>query len=140
MPVELSRRVARFNRRINNPIQRQYAWLLPPWAIIVHRGRKSGRVYRTPVDAFRSGDSLAVVILYGERSDWVQNVLAGGARVVRGGKTYDVASARIVDPQDPAAAGELSVAARRVGRLSGKVLAMKLSAPTSGFGRGPRAG
>src|SRR5580692_10185611 len=106
MPVELSRRVARFNRRINNPIQRQYAWLLPPWAIVVHRGRKSGRVYRTPVDAFRSGDSLAVVILYGERSDWVQNVLAGGAQVVRRGKTYDVTASRIVDPKT-AGPGEL---------------------------------
>jgi deazaflavin-dependent oxidoreductase (nitroreductase family) len=140
VPIQLSRRVARFNRRINNPIQRQYAWLIPPWAIIVHRGRKSGRVYRTPVDAFRSGDSLAVVILYGERSDWVQNVLAGGAQVVRGGKTYDVVSARIVDPADPAATAELSAAARRFGRVSGKLLAMRLSAPASRFGRGPRAG
>src|ERR1700741_380720 len=122
MPVELSRRVARFNRRINNPIQRQYAWLLPPWAIIVHRGRKTGRVYRTPVDAFRSGNSLAVVILYGERSDWVRNVLPGGAQLARGGKTYAVVSARIVAPPAPTAAGELSPAARRFGRMSGKVL------------------
>ena len=139
MPVELSRRVARFNRRINNPIQRQYAWLVPPWAIVVHRGRKSGRVYRTPVDAFRSGDSLSVVILYGERSDWIQNVLAGGAQVVRAGRTYDVTSARVVDPAT-AAPGELSAMARRVGRLSGKVIVMDLAAPAPGFGRGPRAG
>jgi deazaflavin-dependent oxidoreductase (nitroreductase family) len=138
MPIELSRRVARFNRRINNPIQRQYAWLVPPWAIIVHRGRKTGRVYRTPVDAFRSGSSLAIVILYGERSDWVQNVLAGGAQVVRGGRTYDVVSARIVDPADTSAA--LSRPARRIGRLSGKVLVAELSAQSPGFGRGPRAG
>ena len=31
VPLKLSRRVARFNRAVNNPIQRQYAWLLPPW-------------------------------------------------------------------------------------------------------------
>jgi deazaflavin-dependent oxidoreductase (nitroreductase family) len=138
MPIELSRRVARFNRRINNPIQRQYAWLMPPWAIVVHRGRRTGRVYRTPVDAFKSGSSLAIVILYGERSDWVQNVLAGGAQVVRGGRTYDVVSARIVDPADPSVA--LSRIARRLGRMSGKVLAVQLSDPAPGLGRGPRAG
>lgn len=139
MPVELSRRVARFNRRINNPIQRQYAWLVPPWAIVVHRGRKSGRVYRTPVDAFRAGNTLAVAILYGERSDWVQNVLAGGAQVVRRGRTYDVSSTRIIDPAT-AAPGELSAMARRIGRLSGKVIVMDLAEPAPGFGRGPRAG
>ncbi len=85
--VQLSRRVARFNREVNNPIQLTYAWLLPPWAVICHHGRRSGRPYRTPVNAYRHGQTLAVVILYGERSDWVQNVLAGGGEVVRAGRT-----------------------------------------------------
>ncbi|HWF55615.1 MAG TPA: nitroreductase family deazaflavin-dependent oxidoreductase [Solirubrobacteraceae bacterium] len=134
MRVQLSRRVARFNRRVNNPLQRQYAWLLPPWAVIVHRGRRSGTTYRTPVNAFRHGDTLAVVILYGERSDWVQNVLAGGGQVVRGGRTYQLRSPRIAGPDDPA----LSIPARRVGRLSGKLLVASLEGPLPGFGRGPR--
>jgi hypothetical protein len=51
MSLKLSRRVARFNRAVNNPVQRQYAWLLPPWVIVCHRGRRSGRLYRTPVNA-----------------------------------------------------------------------------------------
>src|SRR5207302_4707658 len=93
VPVKLSRRVARFNRAVNNPIQRQYAWLLPPWVIIVHRGRRSGRIYRTPVNAYKRGRTLAVVVLYGEESDWVRNVLAGGGQVVRRGRTYE-----LVDP------------------------------------------
>lgn len=134
MAVELSRRVARFNKRFNNPIQRRYAWLVPPWAIIVHRGRRSGRRYRTPVDAFRRGDELAVVILYGERSDWVQNVLAGEASVVRGGRTYALREPRVTGPEDPA----LSFAARRLGRLSGKLLVARLDGPAPGFGLGPR--
>ena len=36
-----------------------------------------GRVhprYRTPVNAYKRGRTLAVVILYGERSDWVKNL------------------------------------------------------------------
>lgn len=140
MAIELSRRVARFNKRINNPIQRRYAWLLPPWAIIVHRGRRSGRSYRTPVNAFRRGDTFAVVVLYGERSDWVQNVLAGEARVVRGGRTYALREPRIVDPAAPGAgAPALPASARRLGRLSGKVLVARLEGPEPGFGLGPRA-
>jgi deazaflavin-dependent oxidoreductase (nitroreductase family) len=134
--MEIPRGVVRFNRAINNPIQRQYAWLLPPWVIVVHRGRRSGRVYRTPVVGFRRGRTLAIAILYGERSDWVLNVLAGGASVVRGGRTYPLVSARIVGPEEPG----LSAPARRFGRASGKLLIAELGPAAAGFGRGPRAG
>jgi deazaflavin-dependent oxidoreductase (nitroreductase family) len=135
MPVELSRGVARFNRAVNNPIQRQYAWLLPPWVLICHRGRRSGRLYRTPVNAYKRGRTLAIVILYGERSDWVQNVLAGGAQVVRGGRTYDLISPTVVDSRD---AVGISGAARVLGRLSEKLLVAQLGDPLPGWGRGPR--
>lgn len=134
MPVKLSRRVARFNRAVNNPIQGQYAWLLPPWVVIVHRGRKSGRTYRTPVNAYKRGSSLAIVVLYGEESDWVQNVLAGGGLLVRGGRTYELLNPRIVG------ADQAKGIARAVGRMSGKVMLAELSEPKPGFGRGPRAG
>jgi deazaflavin-dependent oxidoreductase (nitroreductase family) len=137
--MQIPRRVARFNKAVNNPIQRQYAWLLPPWVIIVHRGRKSGTIYRTPVNGFRRGAQLAVVVLYGERSDWLQNVLAGGAQVVRGGRTYSLAEPRIVDPRGPDGAS-LPPAARRIGRVSGKVLTARLEGPVGRFGRGPKAG
>ena len=53
--MKLSRPVAHFNRVANNRIQGVYAWLVPPWAVILHRGRRSGRAYRTPVLAFRDG-------------------------------------------------------------------------------------
>ena len=139
MPVQLPRRVASFNRRINNPIQRQYAWLLPPWVIIVHRGRRSGRTYRTPVNAYRRGNTLAAVILYGEQSDWVRNVLAGGGQVVRGGRTYELLNPRVVDLRE-AAQDAIPAAARTIGRLSQKLLVAELSERGPGFGRGPSAG
>jgi deazaflavin-dependent oxidoreductase (nitroreductase family) len=139
MPVELSRRVARFNRAVNNPIQLRYAWLLPPWVVICHRGRRSGRQYRTPVNAYRRGRRLAIVVLYGERSDWVQNVLTGGGQVVRAGRTYDLVDPRLVSPDEPDAA-EAGRIARRIGRLSGKLLLAELAGPVGGFGRGPGAG
>jgi deazaflavin-dependent oxidoreductase (nitroreductase family) len=134
VPVVLSRRIARFNRRFNNPVQLSYAWLIPPWVVICHRGRRSGRAYRTPVNAYRSGRTLAVVILYGEDSDWIKNVLAGGGEVVRAGRTYELLSPRVVDP---ASANGVSPAARVLGRISGRLLVAELGEPRPGFGRGP---
>jgi deazaflavin-dependent oxidoreductase (nitroreductase family) len=136
MAIELSRRVARFNKAITNPIQGQYAWLVPPWGVVVHRGRRSGRTYRTPVDAFRKGDTIAIVILYGEHSDWIRNLLAAGeGRFVRGGRTYELLEPRVVEV---AAAGpEIPAPARTIGRASGKLLVARLGARQPGFGRGP---
>lgn len=129
--------VIRFNKAINNPIQSKYAWLLPPWSIVVHRGRRSGRLYRTPVVGFRRGRTLALGILYGvKESHWVQNVLTGGGEVVRGGRTYPLIDPRV---EDAATAGRVSPLGRAYGRLSGKVLVAELGEPAAGFGRGPGA-
>lgn len=98
-----SRALARFNKRVTNRVQGVWAPWLPPWAVIVHKGRKSGRVYRTPVVAARSGNRLRVVLWYGERADWVRNVLAAdGAEVVRAGRTMTLRGVRVVDASDPA--------------------------------------
>jgi deazaflavin-dependent oxidoreductase (nitroreductase family) len=135
------RAMARFNRVITNPIQGQWAGILPPWAVICHRGRRSGRAYRTPVLAFKRGRRLAIAVLYGEESDWVRNVLAGGAQVVRAGRTYDLIAPEVLDAD---AAEGISRAGRAVGRVSGRVLVASLgdagSGSGAGFGRGPAAG
>jgi deazaflavin-dependent oxidoreductase (nitroreductase family) len=61
---------------------------IPPGAVVVHRGRRSGREYRTPVMAFPVADGVVIALTYGRRVDWLANVLAaGGCRVVRGGRT-----------------------------------------------------
>lgn len=135
MALKLSRRVARFNRAVTNPLQSQYAWLFPPWAVICHRGRRSGRLYRTPVNAYKQGSTLAIVVLYGEESDWVRNVLAGGAQVVRAGRTHDLLDPRLVDPN----ADPVPLPAVLLGRLTGRVLVGRLGPARPGFGRGPSA-
>lgn len=139
MALKLSRRVARFNRAVTNPLQSQYAWLLPPWAVVCHRGRRSGRLYRTPVNAYRRGQTLAMVMLYGEESDWVKNVIAGGmggAQVVRAGRTHG-----LLDPQvvDPAHVRGLPFPAAVLGRLTGLALLARLGPAQPGFGPGPAA-
>lgn len=139
MALKLPRALARFNRVVTNRIQGQWAWLLPPWAVVCHRGRRSGRRYRTPVNAYKRGRRLAIVILYGEESDWVRNVLAGGGQVVRAGRTYDLIAPEVLDPD---AAEGISPLGRLLGRISGRVLVASLgdAGSDSGFGRGPGAG
>ncbi|HEV2781973.1 MAG TPA: nitroreductase family deazaflavin-dependent oxidoreductase [Actinophytocola sp.] len=115
----LSRRLARFNKRVTNRVQGVWAPYLPPWALIVHKGRKSGAEYRNPVLAWRSGDRLEVVLFYGERTDWVRNVLAvGGGEVIRRGRTMSLANPRVVDGTDPA----VSAPVRRVAGARLRVL------------------
>jgi deazaflavin-dependent oxidoreductase (nitroreductase family) len=138
VPLKIPRAVARFNRTVTNPIQGAFAWRLAPWAVICHRGRRSGRLYRTPVVAFRRHGSLAVVVMYGEESDWVRNVLvAGGAEVVRGGRTFPWQAVRLVDPVDGDAG--LSILARTIGRITGRLVVGELGAPLPGRLRGPGA-
>ena len=54
--------------------------------LLAHRGRRSGRVFRTPLEvvAWDAGLREAVVMSgFGRRSDWFLNALAGGAEEVR---------------------------------------------------------
>ena len=53
--MKLSRSVARFNKVVTNRLQGVYALACASLAVILHRRRRSGRAYRTPVLAFRQG-------------------------------------------------------------------------------------
>jgi deazaflavin-dependent oxidoreductase (nitroreductase family) len=70
--------VARANRVGLN----RFVGLIAPWApgfgVVVHRGRSSGRIYRTPVNVFARDDGYVIALTYGPESDWVKNVLAAG--------------------------------------------------------------
>nr|WP_202881506.1 nitroreductase family deazaflavin-dependent oxidoreductase [Pedococcus badiiscoriae] len=70
--------VGRWNRvgfnRLSTPVARH----LPGYAVVHHRGRRSGRAYQTPVNLFRVGDRYVIALTYGPQTDWVRNVLAAG--------------------------------------------------------------
>jgi deazaflavin-dependent oxidoreductase (nitroreductase family) len=88
--------VARFNKAGLNKLTRFVAPWAPGWAVVIHRGRKSGRVFRTPLWAFRRGDSYVIALTYGTGSDWVRNVTAaGGCEVESRGRRYRLADPRI---------------------------------------------
>ena len=58
-----------------------------PFVELEHVGRRSGRVYRVPLNAFRSGDIVTFALTYGPKVDWLRNVrAAGGCRVRLGGE------------------------------------------------------
>lgn len=138
--MKLSRRVARFNTLINNRVQGLYAWLLPPWGVIVHRGRRTGRLYRTPVLAFRRDRTLVIALLYGEESEWVRNLRAGGGLIVRVGRTYAVEQPAVLDTHEAAVLASLPAPARAYCRLADKQLTLHMGRRSPGLGPGPRTG
>ena len=86
--------VARFNRFVTNPLARLVAGWAPGFAIVRHRGRKSGKLYSTPVNIFRVGDGFIVALTYGSDVDWLKNVQAAGGCTVR----YRNREIELVDP------------------------------------------
>lgn len=70
------RSTARFNLHVTNRILGPLARLVPGMGIVIHVGRKTRRLYRTPVMLFRRDHRFVIALTYGRDSQWVQNVLA----------------------------------------------------------------
>lgn len=129
MSITLPSAVARFNQRINNPIQGHFAWILPPYALIVHVGRKTGRRFSVPVTGFMAGDRLVVPLLYGRGSQWVLNLeAAGSGEVVRRGHRYVLTDPQVVSVP-PAELGPL---ARRISGAAAHQLVARVGDPLPG--------
>jgi deazaflavin-dependent oxidoreductase (nitroreductase family) len=94
-PPTRVRRLRPFATRFVNPVTRPLVAWLPGFALLTYPGRKSGRVYHTPINVFRRGDDFIFFLTYGSNVQWVQNVLAaGGCEMRRMGKDY-----RLGDPE-----------------------------------------
>ena len=91
----------RIQRTIINPRQMRSAGTPGAYASVIrHRGRISGRPYETPVGAVAADDGFVIALPYGSRTNWLQNVLAGGsATIVHEGRTYAVDQPEIVPMQ-----------------------------------------
>jgi deazaflavin-dependent oxidoreductase (nitroreductase family) len=92
--------VAAFNLAVTNRITSLFAGWLPGFGILAHVGRKSGKVYRTPVNVFRASNGFIIALTYSSQSEWVKNVLAaGGCGLKTRGKKYQPSSPNVVhDP------------------------------------------
>jgi deazaflavin-dependent oxidoreductase (nitroreductase family) len=92
--------LARFNIAVTNRITSLFAGCLPGFGILTHVGRKSGKVYRTPVNVFRAPNGFIIALTYSSQSEWVKNVLAaGGCELKTRGKTYQLSAPKVV--RDP---------------------------------------
>jgi deazaflavin-dependent oxidoreductase (nitroreductase family) len=66
--------------------RRGLRWMLQalspaPVVVLVHRGHRSGKTYRTPVEALaedRERGRIVVAPMWGRSSGWYRNVVAGG--------------------------------------------------------------
>jgi len=66
-------------------------------SVVRHVGRRSGRTYETPVIAVQHDDSFLIALPYGQRTDWLKNVLDGGsAAIVANGHTYEVDQPEVI--------------------------------------------
>jgi deazaflavin-dependent oxidoreductase (nitroreductase family) len=95
-------RVRLFNREILNPITLSFAGRpYSPYAIVQHEGRKSGRMYTTPVVAREVEDGYVIPLPYGADTDWCRNVIAAnGAVIAVSGDAYAVGHPEVIPPDE----------------------------------------
>ena len=66
-------------------------------SVVRHVGRRSGRTYQTPVIAARRDDTFLIALPYGQRTEWLKNVLdKGSAAIVTNGHTYEVDQPEVI--------------------------------------------
>lgn len=94
--MPLPRWVARLNKRFVNRLMRPLAEY-PPFALLTHVGRRSGRSYQITINAFRRSSGFVIPLTYGRDTDWVRNVLsAARGQLSFGGVDYRLSNPRIV--------------------------------------------
>jgi deazaflavin-dependent oxidoreductase (nitroreductase family) len=85
------------NKVALNKVTRRLAPWLPGLGVVIHHGRSSGKVYRTPVNVFpRPGDRYVLALTYGADTDWVKNVIAaGGCELLTRGRHIELTEPRL---------------------------------------------
>lgn len=92
-PSGLVRSVMRPMVKVLNPLIRKLAGrrFMSMAALLWHTGRRSGRLYSTPVGARIRGDECLVPLTFGSESDWSKNLRsAGGGRMRWKGRDFEV--------------------------------------------------
>jgi deazaflavin-dependent oxidoreductase (nitroreductase family) len=113
MPIP--RIVARWNKAGLNRVTRHVAPWVPGLGLVVHRGRRSGRSYQTPVSVFPAKDGYVIALTYGAATDWVKNVLAaGGCELRTRGRSIRLTEPRLYQDTDRR---QIRLAERQVLRL-----------------------
>jgi deazaflavin-dependent oxidoreductase (nitroreductase family) len=103
----------------------------PIFAIVEHRGRRSGRTYQTPVAARRTSDGFVIALAFGAQVDWYRNLQAAGEAAVRWrGRTYRVGAPQRIDAATALPAFDLvQRIGMRVARIDAFITVPDLPAP-----------
>jgi deazaflavin-dependent oxidoreductase (nitroreductase family) len=118
--------LAKINIVLTNRITGLFAGWLPGFGILTHVGRKSGKVYRIPVNVFRAPNGFIIALTYSSESEWVKNVLAAqGCELKTCGKKYQLSAPKVV--RDPSRR-RFPIPVRVVLRLVGADEFMELAA------------
>ena len=70
-------------------------WRLMRFAVHKHTGRRSGRIYATPVSARPTATGFVVPLTFGEKAEWYRNALAANGCVIQ----WKGVEYRLIDPQ-----------------------------------------
>ena len=120
-------------RRILNRLVTAYVSLgLPPgkYHLMTVRGRKSGRLYTTPLSVIKVNGQRWLVAPYGERA-WVKNARAAGQVVLRRGRRSEVVTVEEeLDPLQSAPVLQRYIAEEPVTR---KFFGVTLKSPLEDF-------
>ena len=88
----------------------------PLWAVLRHRGRKSGKEYTVPVAVIATDKAFIIALPWGRETDWVRNTVAAGRCTIRWkGVDYDCTEPTFVD-KDVALAAARGVTSRALKR------------------------
>ena len=95
-------RMRQVNKVALNKVTGPLAQWLPGLGVVVHRGRKTGRPYRTPVNVFpRPAGRYVLALTYGSDTDWVKNVMAaGGCELLTRGRHIELTAPRLFHDGD----------------------------------------
>jgi hypothetical protein len=83
--------------RLLNPLVLPLTRRVPPLAVLHHRGRRSGRSYDTPVQAYATPKGWLVGLAYDHNAPFALNLLAAdGGEMTRAGRRYRISRPRRV--------------------------------------------
>jgi deazaflavin-dependent oxidoreductase (nitroreductase family) len=70
----------------------------PVFAVLEHRGRRTGRQYATPIAVRRVRDGFVIALAFGAQVDWYRNLVGGSGGSLRWrGRTYAIGAPQTID-------------------------------------------
>ena len=70
------------------------------FAILIHTGRKSGKLYQIPIIVAPVPDGFVIALTYGKKTDWYENVKTrGGCSLLWKRQEYALTDPEFIDPK-----------------------------------------